>query len=195
MIINEKALVRLMKAAQKCGGYRVAMTEGLTPWIYILGHGWTIGAQRDKLPRKVLALLVEHMGEMPYPGMASKILRDTVQEEFFEVVTEPIFSANVDGQHNWLDSKMAIRPTPLTWRATQVWQRGDGKIFLVDPDLIDISLYAGLVRPVYALGTLYFDNGTQQVYITPETPLAGDEDFIKTIGSTTWTPGKESNNE
>ena len=190
MIINEKALLRLMKACQKSGGYWVAMTEGSPAWIYIHGTNWYVGVQRDKLPRKALALLVEHMGEMPYPGVACKILKDVVQDEFYELVTEPIFSMNADGRNNWTNPKMHLRPTPLTWRETKVWQRGDGKILLMNPDLMDLAIHF-YTYPTAAGSAIFFDGGIEQVYIVPEMHLAGDEEFIKTIGATMWVPGKD----
>lgn len=67
MILNEKALVAAMKKATKAGGYTVMVDEEAT--VRIFTNRWY--ATLAKLPRKVAALLVEHLGYLPQRGGTS----------------------------------------------------------------------------------------------------------------------------
>lgn len=66
-MVNENGLVRAMKKAWKDGGYIVTVREDL---IYIRYNAWDLIVPVKLLPRKVLALLVEHIGSIPQDGEA-----------------------------------------------------------------------------------------------------------------------------
>ena len=61
-MVNERALLAAMKDAWKGKGYIVAHRNG----SYLIGgDGWTLLCAEKLLPRKALALLVEHIGAIP----------------------------------------------------------------------------------------------------------------------------------
>lgn len=192
MIINDKALVKLMNHAKKNGGYRYAMTDGDPAWYYITAPGWYVGIQADKLSGKVLGTLTEHLKRNPRPGDACLILKKTVKDEYYEVITEPIFTMNAAGKASQRDNEMRIRPTPMMWRDDQVCQRGDGEILLMDPAVMELVVqFTWSPVQCHEYGPAFFDAGEEQVYIFPEVPLAGDEEFIKKIAALEWAPKEE----
>lgn len=73
-IIQEKGLVRAIKAAYSHGGYTV-LNQGAQVTIYT--EGWFVRCPWPKLPRKALATIVEHMGMIPDDGEAVTIERMT----------------------------------------------------------------------------------------------------------------------
>ena len=62
MIIEEKGLVKAIKAAYRHSGYTV-LNQGGEVTIYT--EGWFVRCLWTKLPRKALAIIVEHMGMIP----------------------------------------------------------------------------------------------------------------------------------
>ena len=70
MIIEEKGLVKAIKAAYRHSGYTV-LNQGGEVTIYT--EGWFVRCLWTKLPRKALAIIVEHMGMIPDDGEAMAI--------------------------------------------------------------------------------------------------------------------------
>lgn len=62
MALNEKALTRAMENAYKGGGYIVSFGGGS---VQIAGPDWLVMMSEEALPRKALALIVEHVGYIP----------------------------------------------------------------------------------------------------------------------------------
>lgn len=77
MVINEKGLCAAMKAAykKKSTGYKVAarISENGTEEIVLSAPGWTAIITRENAPRKVMALIVEHVGDLPQAGQAFQV--------------------------------------------------------------------------------------------------------------------------
>ena len=61
MVINEKALVRAMKAAYKGDGYVVGCQEDE---LFVEGAMWKVVAELENFPRKALGLIAEHLGKI-----------------------------------------------------------------------------------------------------------------------------------
>lgn len=182
MIINDKALVRLMKYAQKNGGYRIAMTKGDPEWIYIAGPDWYVGAQLDKLPPKVLGELVTQLKGLLHPGQACQIFKKTIQDEYFDSVTIPIFELDEARKTMQKNDQVRVTPTPMDWRDRRVCRREDGEILLLNPlilDVVDRFTWAALQVGEWVI----YDAGEEQVYIMPEEPLSCDVDFIEKIAA------------
>lgn len=191
MIINDKALAKLMNHAKKNGGYRVAMTKGEPAWIYITYRNWYVGAQWDKLSAKIKGILAEHLGQYIQPGEAWHILKKSFQEEFYENVIEHIFELNtaVKTAGTKLSYPM-VKPTPIMWRDTLVYRKTDGELLLMDPALMDMAAQLTWY-PIQVNDWLFWDAGTEQLYIEPEEPHAGDVEFIKKIAALDWAPKEE----
>lgn len=62
MLLNEAGLVRATKRAYQSGGYTVSNQGGK---VSIYTKVWYVQANREALPRKALAAIVEHMGIIP----------------------------------------------------------------------------------------------------------------------------------
>ena len=65
MVINEKALVKAMKAAYKGDGYVVGC-QGNS--LFLETRMWKVVAELENFPRKALGLIAEHMGQIPTDG-------------------------------------------------------------------------------------------------------------------------------
>ena len=61
-IIQEKGLVRAIKGAYRHGGYNVLNLDGD---VVVYTEEWCVRCPWNKLPRKALATIVEHMGMIP----------------------------------------------------------------------------------------------------------------------------------
>ena len=61
-IIQEKGMVRAIKGAYRHGGYNVLNLDGD---VVIYTEEWCVRCPWNKLPRKALATIVEHLGMIP----------------------------------------------------------------------------------------------------------------------------------
>ena len=190
MIINDKALVKMMNFAKKNGGYRIAMTKGDPAWIYIAGRNWYVGVRWDKLSAKVIGILTEHLGKYINPGDAWHILKKGFQEEYYEDVTEPIFDLNTTARAVMRNDPLRTRPTPIMWRDNLLYRREDGKLLLLDPALMDMAVQFTW-HPIQVNDWIFYDAGEEQLYIHPEEPYTSDVEFIKKIAALDWAPKEE----
>ena len=72
MLINESGLIRAVKRAYKNTGY-VVLNAGTDVAIYT--DNWCVLANRALLPRKALAIIVEHMGMIPEKDAPMSIIK------------------------------------------------------------------------------------------------------------------------
>ena len=140
MIIDDKALMKLMKEAKKSFGYHVAVSRsaGNTKNIIIAADNkrWAVVMEPKNAPRKVLGLIVEHMGTLPAPGECYFVRKKDAQLEMSEIVTD-MLSDITDTDKPLLQ----IAGTHLHYGAYQLWQRKeDMRIFKVDPELSDLLI-------------------------------------------------------
>lgn len=138
MIIAESGLLRAMKDAHKASGYHVAaeIDEAGIENIIITTASWAVIAEKKAMPRKVLGLIVEHIGEIPKPGEAFQIKKKEPQTEIFEVVQKSIRSIHAEG-----DVLRTMKRTDLTLGGFRLWQRKeDLRIFKLGSGLEDIML-------------------------------------------------------
>lgn len=70
-MIDERGLLAAIKDAWRTGGYGVVGNGGE---LVLQGSGWLAVLPRGIVPRKVLDLLVEHLGEIP-EGAAWKVYK------------------------------------------------------------------------------------------------------------------------
>lgn len=70
MLISEKGLCHAMSDAAAHGGYKLRFNED-EETLTVVGHEWLINVEMGKIPRKALALLVEHFGYLPGSGCFS----------------------------------------------------------------------------------------------------------------------------
>ena len=138
MVINESGLCAAMKAAfgKKSTGYKVASRVNADEEVEIVlsAPGWTAVMTRGNAPRKVLALIVEHMGDIPNPGEAFQIKDKQAQCTIYEMSVPE------------LPKKTAaeVKRTPITYKGYQIYQRtDDNSVYMVSPKveaLLDSTL-------------------------------------------------------
>lgn len=147
MIIREQGLIKNMRESYKGHGYSVAVSDDAVgvESIIIIAKNCVVVGDKKKMPRKVLALIVEHMGELPQPGEAYQIRKNHPQVEIFDVAIKHLKGMHADNK----PLKVAKR-TNLTMGGYQLWQRKDDlRIFRLDPVLENIlELSRGIHRTV-----------------------------------------------
>lgn len=118
MLINEKGLVRNIKRAFKGEGYTV---QNLGDRICVYGGDWYVQGLRALFPRKALAAIVEHVGEIPEKGTAVFIIKDGEAQMILPDVAE-------DDNEHWLcgDRGREVTITPVIMQGYQVFQPDGG---------------------------------------------------------------------
>lgn len=148
-MINEKALLKLMKSAYKGGGLRVARQAMTTDRLILRTGNWAVSLPMDAVPGKVLGLLAEWMRELPLIGQSWLLIsgeepeRQTAPDDTLDVLQEAA-RAGLYAE--------GMKPAGLIIREYEVFQLGDGEILLFRPDLVD------LVRSRANMGLYYGDD-------------------------------------
>lgn len=129
MVVNEKGLLKAMKSAAKYGYHVFAEENG----IVIFTQKWYVRIAAGKVPRSVLALLVEHIGFIPCAGdcmlvsakeEAQSILRDVMDEEM----------------RRWTFGNAAgeARMVPILYKGRQIFQMDNDRCYAVDPGALGL---------------------------------------------------------
>lgn len=118
MLINEAGLVRAIKSAYKHGGYTVS-NQGET--IHIYTETWYIQSTRARLPRKVLATIVEHMGMIPDETAPVFIIKDGEPQLIFDDVARTEMDRWRSGQRG-----AEVTMVPIIMQGYQVFQEPGG---------------------------------------------------------------------
>lgn len=184
MIVNEKGLLRAMKAAYKSGGYKVAVDDkaGFEE-IMIAAPGWTVVIEKKNTPRKVLGLITEHVGDIPKPKQAFQVSKKETQTEIFDVTTQLLEDLAIVRDKE----PSRAKPTPLTLNGYPVWQRQkDMKTVRVDPAKEDIMLAHGRIVWMFDSDQLMVDGKASRVYIDCIPTLKDEEDIMKHLAKVAW---------
>ncbi len=141
MVINDKGLIKAMKEARKTEGYSVSIDDTVLPRKMILrGPGWLVICEAQSVPRKVLALIVEHMGNIPTPRTAYRVKSRDVQTEIFETAEVIEESVALSGTE-----ERELRETALDVYGNGVWQAVGNQAVMVSKQLLSIATIAGAV--------------------------------------------------
>lgn len=120
-MLNETGLAARMREAWKSSGYTVTAKNGE---LMLNGIGWAVRARTDKLPRRCLGLLAEHMGGLPEDG-------DCVQLSKAQGAQNKISGAELSFWQDaerlcddlvYDDPPARVRQTPLTIGGYELWQ-------------------------------------------------------------------------
>ena len=169
MIIEEKGLVKAIKAAYRHSGYTV-LNQGGEVTIYT--EGWFVRCLWTKLPRKALAIIVEHMGMIPDDGEAMAIEKD----DQHQAVMAGIVSDDVAG---WMGGEAASMASyvPVTFRGYQLFQEVNGRqAYGVDPTALAI-----VERATAEMGTAAISGGRALAWSHD-----GETVMLGAIRKTTW---------
>lgn len=167
-MIEEKALCAAMKDAWKGAGYEV-FASGDT--LVIRTNRLGVEMLRRNASRKVLALLVVHLGEIPDGAAYVVRKKDGAQQMMLDVAMD-----NWDGMRNRVEGaeRRILRRTNMDWKNRGVWQEDEtGIVYTVDKDLTDIIL-AEPDGIEIADGLMVCDDGGGLVVIRPEDGVMGE---------------------
>lgn len=129
-MINERALLSALKEEWKGAGYTVGRTG---EELLLKGIGWTLRCTMEVLPRKVLALLVEHLGEIPGGGDCWNVSKKSGSQTAILQVADTEFQEAMGAQGN------KAAPTRLTFGGWRVWQEEESlRVLLMNEDLTSI---------------------------------------------------------
>ena len=187
MIVKEKGLLRLMRGAYRGSGYTMMVdTIGGDEYLCMSHFGWMVGIEMGAVPRKVLAMLVEHLGKLPRYGEAFKVQKQAVQSELFGVAREP-FKDLLQCMDYW-DSHKVMKRTKLEWNGCQVWQSiKDQSIVLLAPDMEDIGLYVENTHEVRLSGTQMMIQGERSfAAIAKEYVEDGEKPLLEHLTEKQW---------
>ena len=183
MVINEKGLMKIMKEARKSLGYCVAAENNADMEnIIICTNKWVAVVEKKNLPRKVLGLITEHVGDIPSPGEAYQVKKKEPQTEIYDVATQMIRMIHAGDKPLHI-----VKRTQLTSGGYQLWQRKDDlRIFKVDPVLEDImNLARGAVR-IVGDDTLMIDDLESRAYVTVEKIDANEKSMFDHLSQIQW---------
>ena len=163
MVIDEKGLRAAMEGAfkKKSTGYKVAArtTEDGDQELILSAAGWTAFVNRENTPRKVMGLIVEHVGDLPQTGTAFQVQDKNVQAEVFSMAV-PSPAQLVAGAQ--------VRRTNLTYNGYQIWQRTDDlEVFMLSTKFEDMM--DNYNRKVWLTedGMFYVEGVASRLYVLP----------------------------
>lgn len=169
MIIEEKRLLAVMKARYKNTGYRV-VTFGHRgeDWIGICPEGsdapWYVLCERSNMPRKVMALIVEHAGDLPGYREAWYIVKggpvQTLEHEYEAGLMTTMLAFLDDVDPDRMD--MAL----MTLNSWRVWRNmRDDKLSLFNPLQTDLATGDG--EKIAAGDRLCMRGAVSAVFVDP----------------------------
>lgn len=97
MLINDNGLIRAINRAYKTSGYTVVISNGT---VAIYAEYWFVRAPRALLSRKVLAAIVEHMGDIPEDDTPTAIINGEEPQLVLQAVAADDIGHWLEGGHN-----------------------------------------------------------------------------------------------
>lgn len=169
-MIDERGLVAAIKDTWRHEGYAVAgYGSGDERTLCLHGASWLVAIPYSAISRKVLALLVEHLGEIP-DGAAWTVRKGAgVQGQIMDVVL-----TRLDGLRRHIEEgeEELILRTNMTWKGYEVWQRpATLKVTAYDPELV----WIGVGDPRAYGDMLVWDDEGGLVVILPGRDIIGEE--------------------
>lgn len=173
MVINEKALVKAMKAAYKGDGYVVGC-QGNS--LFLETRMWKVVADLENFPRKALGLIAEHMGQIPTDGMVYYLRRGEAQTKIPE--------KGADFRGIAVDEKMdVIYKTRLTFGKGNIWQMEQGgKLLWVMPEDENLMLRPNAMAYAVAGKALRINGTVSSVTVMATDPLYEEKEILDKLG-------------
>ena len=182
MVINESGLRAAMADAfrKKSTGYKVALRqlEGEAPELVLSTSEWTAIIEKELAPRKVLALIVEHLGDLPQVGQAFHVKDDNVQTEIFSMAVPETEEQQLN---------VEVKRTQIAYMDHTLYQRADsGAVYMIPPKLENLLDSKLLPLCVASEGRLFQAGLASQVYIKPYVPMHGDSQALQHFAEHKW---------
>lgn len=183
MIVNETALMKLMKASYNSSGYHVAVLEIDHGWMVLSGGGWMVLLKPQSVPRKILGYIAETVGALPNLGQAYRVRKKMAELEQREVIEGSVQSMKdifVKGP-SW-----KIKPTDLTMGGNELWQNcGTMDMVLMDPALTDIIGDSRVVTTM-AGDYIYAEDSESAIYLARLKTTEGSAKYLEHLSKALW---------
>lgn len=162
MVVSESGILAAMRDAFKGAGYKVANDDsGGTEQIMIGAPGWVVVMEKKNIPRKVLGLIAEHVGDIPEPGQAYQVSKKQTQTEVFSMSMQLL-----TGMKNEEKERRLCKKTSVVLDGFPLWQRDkDLKMVRVPAERERIMLSTGRDIWLFDSDTLMVDGKASRVYI------------------------------
>lgn len=182
MVINESGLRAAMADAfrKKSTGYKVALRqlEGKDPEVILSAQDWTVILDRKNAPRKVLALIVEHLGDLPRPEEAFHVKDGSAQTE--------IYNMAVPAQEK-PKANVIIRRTQIAYMGYSIYQsESTGDVYMIPQKLESLLGSKLLPLGLGHDGKLFLAGRASQVYIKPYTPMKDEAHALQNLAKHKW---------
>lgn len=164
-MIDERSLTRAMKESWRGGGYEVAgYGDGNGRMLFLDGRAWAALLPRRTCPRKVLALLAEHLGEIP-EASAYRVSKNTGAQN--QMMDMPLGTLDKLQREVAEGKGEEILRTNMVWKGREVWQKENLRVLAFDAALTEI----GFGEPLAYGNMLVWDDEGGMVFILPEVNL------------------------
>lgn len=183
MILNEKPLVKRMNKDWKEEGYTVAgFFVDEEPWIGIVGTGYLAAVERSNAPRKVLAAIAEHAGDLPGVGQAWLVQKGSETQMADSEYVEETIRELLDGEP---EEGLMVR-CRLILGLRRLWQNtASGVIWLMDPEKTNIA--AAPSSSIEAVGPwIRFRGKHSAACVCRETADETDEKLLEHLKKVRW---------
>ena len=182
MVINESGLCAAMKAAfkKKSTGYKVAaqLSQNQEEELVISAPGWIAIINRENAPRKVLGLMVEHVGDLPQEGKAFQVQDTKAQAEIIDMAVPEMGKAVLGA---------VVKRTQLQYNGYQIWQRvDDHSVFMLAGKVED--MLDDYNRPVILAdnGMFYAQGVASRLYLQPLQVMQNDLPVLHHLAKMQW---------
>lgn len=158
-MIDERGLLAAVRSAWRGGGYEVV---GNGQELVLRGLGWLAVLPRGIVPRKVLALLVEHLGEIP-EGAAWKVQKKVGAQT--QMVDMPLGA--VDSVRRELEEDpdpRRVNRTAMNWKGREIWQTEKLEVYAYDPEQVAMGAGGAMAFD----GRLVWDDEGGLLVLDPE---------------------------
>lgn len=182
MVISESGLCAAMKAAykKKSTGYKVAsrLSEDGGEEIVLSAPDWIAIINRENVPRKVLALIVEHVGDLPAEDKAFQVQDAKVQTEIYSMAV-PELGTPVE--------EAAVKRTQLQYNGYQIWQRTDNQnVFMISPKHEDMLDHYNRLVSVAENGMFYAEGTVSRLYLKPLQVMQNELTALHHLAKLKW---------
>lgn len=182
MVINESGLCAAMKDAfrKKSTGYKVAarLNKDEEEEIILSAPGWMAIITRENAPRKVLALIVEHMGDLPKVGQAFQIQDKNAQSTISDMAVAEL-PKNA--------GKAMVQRTQISYMNHQIYQRTDNdEVFMVSPKVEALLASTLLPLSVADKGMFCAAGIASTLFISPADVMQNEMTALHHLAKLKW---------
>ena len=138
--------------------------DGNGRMLFLDGRTWAALLPRRTCPRKVLALLAEHLGEIP-EASAYRVSKNTGAQN--QMMDMPLGTLDKLQREVAEGKGEEILRTNMVWKGREVWQKENLRVLAFDAALTEI----GFGEPLAYGNMLVWDDEGGMVFILPEANL------------------------